>query len=285
MKVAAGSGARSIESRQNARVKELRAGLKRGAVTGSGLLAIEGEQLLGEAVRSGLRVHTVFVNRGSEGLQDAGLAEGTELLLLPEEIFRSACATEHPQGVAALIEPPQFSVDAAFQPNAAFHGAPLLVIAAGLQDPGNLGTLVRSAEAFGAGGMFLLPGTVSLWNAKTLRAAAGSAFRLPVLSMSPQEVLDSLRSRGVRLLAATPRGGVSPAGLASPVALLLGNEGAGLSPWWLEQADERITIPCPGAAESLNAAVAGGVLLYEAARQRREATIARANRPSAKALR
>jgi TrmH family RNA methyltransferase len=133
--------------------------------------------------------------------------------------------------------------------------------------------------------MFLLPGTVSLWNAKALRAAAGSAFRLPVLSMSPQEVLDSLRSRGVRLLAATPRGGASPAGLASPVALLLGNEGAGLSPWWIEAADERVTISCPGAAESLNAAVAGGVLLYEAARQRREAAIAPANRSSAKARR
>lgn len=284
MKVAAGSGARSIESRQNARVKELRAGLRRGGVTGSGLLAIEGEQLLGEAVRSGLRVHSIFVSRGSQGLQDAGLAESAELLLLPEEIFRSACATEHPQGVAALIEPPRFSLDAAFQPRAPFP-SPLLVVAAGLQDPGNMGTLVRSAEAFGASGMFLLPGTVSLWNAKALRAAAGSAFRLPVLSLTPQEVLDSLRTREVRLLAATPRGGASPTDLDLPVALLLGNEGAGLSPWWLEQADEKITIPSPGAAESLNAAVAGAVLLYEAARQRREAAIAANHKPPAKARR
>lgn len=285
MKAAAGSGARSIESRQNARVKELRAGFKRAAAIGSALIAIEGEQLLREAVRSRLRVHTVFVSRGSEGLQDASLADGAELLLLPEEIFRSACATEHPQGVAALVEPPRFSIDAAFQLNAAFQSAPLLVVAAGLQDPGNLGTLVRSAEAFGAGGMFLLPGTVGLWNAKTLRAAAGSAFRLPVLTLSPEEALDSLRSHGVRLLAATPRGGASPAGLAGPVALLLGNEGAGLSSWWLEQADERITIPCPGSVESLNAAVAGSVLLYEAARQRREAAAVRNSRPAAKARR
>jgi RNA methyltransferase, TrmH family len=267
MKLSAERGLRTIESRQNIRVKELRAGLQRGVRTQRGLIAIEGEHLLREAQRSGLRVRTIFVTRGQEKLLDADLAGGllagdTELLLLSSNLFRSASVTEHPQGIAALIEPPRFTLDAAFP------DTPLLILAAGLQDPGNLGTLVRSAEAFGATGMILLPGTVSLWNAKTLRASSGSAFRLPIFAMGAEEAVEILNARGVRLLAAVPREGAAQADLSGPVAILIGNEGAGLPQGWLEQVHGTITIPCPGPVESLNAAIAGSVLLYEASRQR-----------------
>lgn len=267
MKPLAERGLRTIESRQNIRVKELRAGLQRGVKTYRGLIAIEGEHLLREATRSGLQVHTIFVSRGHEKLLDADLVGGSltggaELLLLASNLFRSACVTEHPQGIAALIEPPRFSCDAAFRET------PLLIVAAGLQDPGNLGTLARSAEAFGASGMILLPGTASLWNAKTLRASSGSAFRLPILAMSEREALEVLGARGVRLLAAAPRGGADQTDLTGPVAFLIGNEGVGLPQAWLEHAHEKVTIPCPGPVESLNAAIAGSVLLYEASRQR-----------------
>ena len=143
------------------------------------------------------------------------------------------------------------------------------MIAAGLQDPGNLGTLVRSAEAFGATGMILLPGTVSLWNAKVLRASSGSAFRLPVVSWARRK--PSLRCRRGACVCARLwlRDGDSEMQLHLPSALLLGNEGAGLPEAWVARADVRVTIPCPGPVESLNAAVAGSVLLYEAMRQRR----------------
>ena len=175
--------------------------------------------------------------------------------------------TEHPQGVAALVEAPQFTVQAMFER----RGPPLVVIAAGLQDPGNLGTLVRSAEAFGATGMILLPGTVSLWNAKTLRASSGSAFRLPVVALTAEDAFATLRGHGVRIFAAVARDGDSEADLRGPSALLVGNEGSGLPDAWIAQADARVTIPLPGAVESLNAAIAGSVLLYEAMRQRRKA--------------
>lgn len=257
---------RTIESPKNARVKELRAGLKQGR-TKSGLIAIEGEHLLKEALRSGLTVQTIFVRRGMERRLEAILSgqvpsEGTEVLLLESDLFRSASATENPQGLAALLKPPEFSLSAAFE------GTPLLLVAAGIQNPGNLGTLVRSAEAFGATGVLLLPGTVSLWNAKTLRASSGSAFRLPSFAISEEEAIELLRRHGVRLFAATPHGGSHSPDLAQPAAILLGNEGAGLPEHWLLRADQTVTIPCPGAVESLNAAVAGSVLLYEAARQR-----------------
>ena len=190
---------RRIESRQNARIKELRAGLARSSRTPQNNIAIEGLHLVKEAVRSGLKLHTVFVRYGNEGLLEHLGVGGAEVLIVAEEVFLSATMTEHPQGIAALIEAPQFTSQAIFD------GVPLVVIAAGLQDPGNLGTLVRSAEAFGATGMILLPGTVSLWNAKTLRASSGSVFRLPVLTMSADDAFAALRAQGVQVFAAVAR--------------------------------------------------------------------------------
>ena len=262
MKSLAERSPRRVESRQNARIKELRAALSRGLRTANNHIAIEGLHLAQEAAQSGLTLHTVFVREGSEGLLEQLALGSAEVLLVPEDVFASAAMTEHPQGIAALVEAPEFPLPAMLQ------ATPLVVIAAGLQDPGNLGTLVRSAEAFGATGMILLPGTVSLWNAKTLRASSGSAFRLPVVSLAAEDAFAALRAHGIRILATVVRDGASDVDLRGPCALLVGNEGAGLPEAWTQSADARVTIPCSGAVESLNAAVAGSVLLYEAMRQR-----------------
>jgi RNA methyltransferase, TrmH family len=269
MKSLSESGPRRVESRQNARVKELRAGLSRGVRTAHNHIAVEGIHLVQEAVKSGLNLDTVFLQEGYEGLLQQFPSGSAEVLILTEDVFLSATMTEHPQGVAALVGAPEFSVQAMFP--SAPGPAPLVVIAAGLQDPGNLGTLVRSAEAFGATGMMLLPGTVSLWNAKTLRASSGSAFRLPVLALTADAVFTALHDQGVRIFAAVARGGDSEADLHGPSALLVGNEGSGLPEAWIAQADARVTIPFTGAVESLNAAIAGSVLLYDAMRQRLKA--------------
>jgi RNA methyltransferase, TrmH family len=269
MKSLAESSPRRVKSRQNARVKALRAGLSRGIRTAHNHIAIEGLHLLQEAVKSGLNLDTVFLQEGNEELLQRFPSGDAEVLILTEDVFLSAAMTEHPQGVAALVEAPQFTVQAMFP--SAPGPAPLVVIAASLQDPGNLGTLVRSAEAFGATGMILLPGTVSLWNAKTLRASSGSAFRLPVLALTAEAAFTALRDHGVRILAAVARDGDSEADLRGPSALLIGNEGSGLPEAWTAQADARVTIPFTGAVESLNAAIAGSVLLYDAMRQRLKA--------------
>jgi RNA methyltransferase, TrmH family len=260
MKLAAEHGARRVESRQNGRIKELRSALARGAREPH--LAIEGLHLVQEARRSGLKFHTVFVRDGDEGLLDGLAIADAELLVVDKEAFRSATQTETPQGIAALIEAPVFSVESLFAGNA------LVVIAAGLQDPGNLGSLLRSAEAFGATGVILLPGTVNLWNGKVLRASSGSAFRLPSVSLSVEEAFAALKDHGVRVFATVARSGLDALDFRGPSALLLGNEGSGLPAAWIDRADARITIPLPGPVESLNAMVAGSVLLYEAARQR-----------------
>ena len=147
---------------------------------------------------------------------------------------------------------------------------PLLVILAGLQDPGNLGTILRSAEAFGATGILSLPGTVSPWNAKAVRASAGSVFRLPLLAVTAEECFTHLREAGVKIWTTAVQS-AQPANqvdIASPTAILIGNEGKGVAVELAAQADGTLTIPCPGPVESLNAAVAASVLLYEASRQR-----------------
>ena len=261
---------RIVQSRQNARVKDLRAALHGNGRTPTGTIAVEGTHLLIEALRSGLLLHTVFVRAGGHALleQVADLDPATDILELPDDLFVSAVATEHPQGIAALATPPQFALDDLF-----LASRPLLLMLAGLQDPGNLGTLVRSAEAFGATGILALPGTVSCWNPKALRASSGSAFRVPILSLPEEAAVAALRAHRVVMHAAVASGGTvaAQAGLHYASALLIGNEGAGLPPSLLAAASHRITLPCPGPVESLNAAVAGSLLLYEASRQRQAA--------------
>lgn len=241
--------------------------LRKAEKTASGLVAIEGIHLVEEALRSGLRVPTVFVRSGSLGLLDAlRIPAESELLELPPDIFSSAVSTESPQPVAALVEAPAFSLEAILS-----VPGPLLLVSAGIQDPGNLGTIMRSAEAFGAAGIVTLPGTVSVWNPKALRASAGSAFRLPVVSARENDVFPSLHSRGIRTLATTVEDG-TPAhqvDFTQPTALFLGNEGSGLPESIARACDASVTIPCPGPVESLNAAVAASILLYEAVMQRK----------------
>ncbi len=253
---------RRIESRQNPRAKELRAALAHGGRTDAGLIAIEGEHLLEEAVRSGLHIATLFLR---DDRTRPAMIEADEVFLLPTAVFEGLSATETPQGIAALVAPPAMTPAAVFD-----HPAPLVLVLVALQDPGNVGTLIRSAEAFAATGVLLLPGTASPWNPKALRASAGSAFRVPLLSAAEDGALALLRSHRVATFAAVARAGVAPsaARLDSPAALLIGNEGAGLPASLIAAADHRITLPMPGRVESLNAAIAGSLLLYECARQR-----------------
>ena len=257
---------RIVQSKDNARLKELRRAWARPSATGRA--ALEGPHLLGEALRGGLRMPYVFVAQGAEGLLEGlHLPPGTEVLILPEKLLAAALTTETPQPVAALVEPPDWTWADILQEQV---GTPLLIVLAGLQDPGNLGTIVRSAEAFGASGIVALPGTVSAWNPKSVRASAGSIFRVPLIAAGEQDCLDRLREARVNIYAATARHG-QPAGgidLAGPAALLIGNEGKGVPDALAAKADGAVTIPCPGPVESLNAAVAASVLLYEAARQR-----------------
>jgi TrmH family RNA methyltransferase len=261
---------RIVQSKQNSRLKELRRLLAHPAQQADSLAAIEGPNLLEEALRAGLRVDAVFVAQGAEGLLEAlPLPPQTEVLLAPRELLDSALSTETPQPIAALIEQPAWNWAHIFPAQA--KAAPLLLILAGVQDPGNLGTILRSAEAFGATAVLSLPGTVSAWNPKAVRASAGSLFRLPLLTVSAEECFARLRGFGVKTWTTAVNGAEAAdrIDLTGPIALIIGNEGNGVPQLLAAQADGAVTIPCPGPVESLNAAVAASLLLYEASRQRR----------------
>jgi RNA methyltransferase, TrmH family len=259
---------RVIESKQNARLKELRRALAPGRQKMTGLVGIEGPHLVEEALRANLKIVCVFAGDGMQHwVRQLPLPADTEVLIVLKGVLASILSTETPQPIAALVEPPEWSWAHLLGQH---NKKTLVVVLAGIQDPGNLGTIVRSAEAFGATGIVSLPRTVSAWNPKAVRASAGSVFRVPLLTASERICLERLREAGVRILATTVRA-AQPADLvdmSGSVALVIGNEGNGVADDLVAKADAKITIPCPGPVESLNAAMAATVLLYEAARQR-----------------
>jgi TrmH family RNA methyltransferase len=267
---------RIVQSKQNAWLKELRRALNRSGREDGKFHGIEGPNLIEEALRAGLRLPYVFVAQQMQHLLDGvPLGAETEVLLVPRLLLDAALSTETPQPIAALVQPPDWTWDHVLSRRRI--RAALFVVLAGIQDPGNLGTILRSAEAFGADAVVSLPGTASCWNQKAVRASAGSVFRLPVISSGVDECLMQLRQAGVKVFTTMPGGGSPPdeVNLAAPSAILIGNEGSGVPDEIAAEAGGAITIPCPGAVESLNASVAAGVLLYEASRQRRAASEAR----------
>jgi RNA methyltransferase, TrmH family len=259
---------RRVTSRQNTLVRELRAAFHHPRASDDGTCAIESVRMLEEAIRSGVRFKAVFFRESSQEVAARLLPQintRVETLLLPDEVFASAVATETPQGVAALVKLKEYSIADVFR-----RERPLIVAVSGVQDPGNLGTIVRSAEAFDSAGVLLLERTVSPWNAKAMRASAGSVFRLPVISGRSAELIRDLKAHNVKLVATSSHKGTpaADADLAGAVALFIGGEGAGLPKEVLGQVDEVIAIPHSLQVESLNAAIAASILLYEAWRQR-----------------
>jgi RNA methyltransferase, TrmH family len=265
---------RRIEGRHNALVKELRQAFARAERTEEGDCAIEGMRIVEEAIRSGLRFRAVFFRDSAQNLAERLLPQigaHVDTLLLPDKLFDGAVPSETPQGVAALVRVNDFRLDDVLE---RMQVGPIIVVA-GLQDPGNLGTILRSAEAFGSAGVILGEGTVSPFNSKVIRASAGSVFRLPVVVAKAagglETVSTKLREQGVRLIATSSHKGTAldQARLTDPSAIFIGSEGAGLPRGVLALADELVAIPHMPQVESLNAGVAGSIVLYEAARQRR----------------
>jgi TrmH family RNA methyltransferase len=259
---------RQVSSRENTLVKELRHSFTQAELTPDGYCAIEGVRLLEEALRSGLRVKAVFFSQSAQKRAQRLLPQITthaEALLLPDAVFRSAVTTETPQGVAALVKLKSFAFTDLLGNN------PLILAATGVQDPGNLGTIIRSAEAMGASGVLTTEGTVHAINPKVIRASAGSLFRLPVVKMEAAEAVRKLRDDGVRILATSSHKGIAldEAELTEACAVFVGSEGAGVSKELIAEADQVIAIPHAERVESLNAGIAASIILYEAARQRR----------------
>jgi TrmH family RNA methyltransferase len=257
-----------IESRENRWLKRFRAALRDRLETENSEIGLEGPRMVEEALRTGLAVEALLVSDAGERhltRLKAFLPPDVRVLRASERLFRSVSATETPQGIAALVRLRTARLEDMLKQT------PLLVTLCGVQDPGNVGTIVRTAEAFGATGVIACRGCAHPLAPKALRASAGSALRLPVIAGASEDaLLRELRERGLRQFAASLSGAAGPcdADLRAPCNIWIGGEGAGLPPAIERAADASIRIPLHPPVESLNAAVAAAILLYEAARQR-----------------
>lgn len=232
----------------------------------------EGSKVLGEALAAGAPVEAVFV--APDGRDDPVLAaaydRGVRVHELAAGVLERVAGTVTPQPLLGVVG----YIDVALQELRPRADTGLVVICVDLRDPGNAGTVLRSAEAAGASGVVFCDGTVDVYNPKTVRASAGSVFHVPVVAGgSPGEVLDEVASWGVRRLATVARDGVpyDSVDLRQPVAIVLGNEANGLPADVDSHIDVPVTIPMVGRSESLNVGMAAAVLCFEAARQRRDA--------------
>jgi len=279
----------AITSRDNRWLKRFRACLG-GDDDRDGLVGVEGVRLVEAALGSGLPVEALLMSESGErhlGRLAGSMASEMQILRTTDRLFAGIADTQTPQGVAALVRPKAATVEDVLR------GVALVAVLVGVQDPGNVGTILRAAEAFGATGAATCSGgdvgTANPFGTKALRASAGSALRLPIVrGMSCTILLAQLRVSGLKLYAGVRdsdarldrNGGDVPplvrpweADWKSPVALLIGNEGAGLEEDIVRSCDARVSIPQgysgkTSGVESLNAAMAGSVLLYEAMRQR-----------------
>jgi TrmH family RNA methyltransferase len=261
--------AETITSAANPLLKDVRRAVARGSLTDEGWCIAESLHLLDEALRGPCEIKTVLAAEGARAAIDVygERLAGIKVVLVPDVLFAAIAATETSQGVMALVRPREWKFPQLLQ------GKALVVVLDGLQDPGNAGAIVRAAEAFGATGILFLKGTASPHNPKTLRAAAGSLFRLPFLyGVAPATAIGTLRQNGVKLVAAMPADSATPpdslaaTDLTGRCALIIGSEAHGVSDVW-RSAAAPVSIPTVG-VESLNAGVAAGILLYEARRQR-----------------
>jgi TrmH family RNA methyltransferase len=240
----------TLISDKNPLLKEVRRLAAGGAPGEQRLVLAEGRHLLDEARRSGIEIHAVIL---AESVPEITMGDSTRVVRVLDNLFNKLASTESPQGVLALVRLPEWTSEDLLK------GTPLVAVLDGIQDPGNAGAILRTAEAFGATGAVFLKGTVNASNPKCLRASAGSAFRLPIVTEIPS---------GLALFAADPRakGSVADAELARPCAIIIGGEGSGVRP---ELAARSTSVKIPTiAVESLNASVAAGILFYEARRQR-----------------
>jgi RNA methyltransferase, TrmH family len=255
----------ALTSPANPMLKDVRRAIARGGLTDDGYMVAETFHLLEEALRSDLGVKAILAAESAlSGVRDRLPAQtGIRLVMVADSLFQKLADTESSQGVITLVNPPAWKLEDCLR------GASLVIVLDGLQDPGNAGAIVRAAEAFGATGVLFTKGTVSPFNPKTLRASAGSLFRVPFLhNLDAALARNALKESNIAVYTAMPSKATAPAAvdLTGKCALVIGSEARGVSER-MRTGALRLSIPTVG-VESLNAAVAAGILLYEAQRQR-----------------
>ncbi len=238
-----------------------------------GAFLVDGPKLVSEALAAGVELRSVYAEPDADPLVvEQVTRRGVPVHRVQPGVLSKCLDVANPQSLVAVAS--QVRHDLAAVMSAAARRRRAVLILVGIQDPGNAGTLLRVAEGADAAGVVLVTGSVDLFNPKTVRATAGSLFRVPVVQeIGWEEVLAAAAEAGLRCVATVPGAGQAPeeVELGGATAMFLGSEAHGLPPTLIEEMDVKVSIPMAGEVESLNAAVAGAVLAFEGARQRRAA--------------
>lgn len=250
-----------ITSRANpliARLKKLKS--RRADRRQEGVFLCEGPKMLSEALKWGAKIETVVCTEGTRLPQ---LPDDVRIVEVPEELLALVSDTENPQGIVFLCKISAWELDESFRWRR-------MIVLDGLQDPGNVGTIWRTADAFGADGVVLCNHCADPWNPKTVRATMGAVFRLPVIECDLERLAEVLRLHGVPMYATALRDDTEDLRSAElgRAAVIIGSEGRGVSELALSLCDQTLKIPMTERCESLNAAVAASVVLWEMAKDR-----------------
>ena len=234
---------------------------------------IEGDNILNEALKNHARIDAILISRGCEKKLEKLLDPPDKILLetktfvLGKELFDSMCQTETSQGILAIVSKKDYSIEKLKESKSGN-----VVVLDRLQDPGNIGTIIRTADAAGYGAVICIKGTGDVFSPKVVRAATGSLFRMPVVFMdSPKELVEFTGAAGKKLVSTCLDTDhfYYEEDLKNNIALVIGNEGNGISQDLIDSSDIKIKIPMEGSIESLNASVAAGILMYESMRKER----------------
>lgn len=251
-----------IESNQNKIIKEVNSLKAKKERDKTGLFILEGKRLVDEIPNSWEIKYLLKAESYSEDINFENV------YTVKDSLFEKISETVNPQGILAVCHIKEFDVT-----DVDYSNSPFFVVLENVTDPGNMGTLIRTADAAGADGIFLSKGCVDIYNPKVIRATMGSIFHLPIYrNLNLMELMEDFKNNNVKTLAAHLKGTSTPykVDMTSSCAVIIGNEANGLSDEISEMASDLVKIPMPGKAESMNAGIAGGILIYEAVRQRIE---------------
>jgi TrmH family RNA methyltransferase len=265
-----------ITSAANQRVRDAVRTREKRVRSGHNAFLLEGPHLVEMALSAGVRIREVFVTgalisqKEHQDLMGRVLKTTDLIFEVSDQVLNKISSTETPQGMAAVADYGPGSLS-----ELSFHTNPLVVVVDTIQDPGNLGTIIRTADAAGADAVIVLPGSCDVFMPKVIRATAGSIFNIPVVNADPEALLTLLRANRIRLAvtAAGAETSLYDTDLSGPVAVAFGNEARGVSSKLKKAADFSLSIPIFGRAESLNAATSAAICLYEIVRQRGSSTI------------
>ena len=253
-----------IESKENNLYKETKKLKDRRGRNKSSKYIIEGFRLIQEAFKAELDIQYIFINNEEEKRIDENLKDykdSTKIYGLSDNLLKELCATEKPQGIVAVVN--MKKIDMALE-------GKFYLLCDKVQDPGNLGTIIRTAHAAGVDGIILTKGTVDVYNEKTIRSTMGSLFHIPVVYDDENlSIVKALINKGFSLLSTSLEGDKDffDEDLTGNIVISVGNEGNGVSREVYELSDKKVKIPMPGGAESLNVAIATSIILYEKVRQ------------------